>query len=40
MVNIIIDNLIFQVDDQDWDTGILEDIVAFCRDPDMDIPEG
>ena len=38
--NIIIDNLIDQVDDQGWDIGILEEIVAFRRDPDVDIPTG
>ena len=40
MVNNIIENLIDQVDDQVWDTGILEYIVSFRRDPDVDILTG
>ena len=36
-VKIIIDNLIGKIDDQGWDTRILEEIVAFCCDPDVDI---
>ena len=39
-VIIIIENPIDHIDDQGWDTGILEDIVAFHRDPDVDILTG
>ena len=39
-VNIIIENIIDQIDDQGWDTVILEDIVAFCADKDVAIPTG
>ena len=38
--NIIIENTIDQIYDQVWDTGILEEIVAFHRDPDVAIPTG
>ena len=37
-VNIIIENFIDHIDDQIWDTGILEEIVAFCREPNVDMP--
>ena len=37
--NIIIYNLIDQADDQGWDTVILEEIVAFRRNPDVAIPK-
>ena len=40
MVNIIIENIIGQVDDQGWDTGILEEMVSFRHDPDVAIPTG
>ena len=36
-VNIIIDNLNEKVDGKGWDTIILENIVAFCLDLDVDI---
>ena len=39
-VTIIIDNLIDQIDDQRWDSGIIEEIVAFRRDPGVAIPTG
>ena len=39
-VNIIIEKLIGQVDDQGCDTGILKEIAAFRRDPDVAIPTG
>ena len=32
-VKIIIDNLIGKIDDQGWDTRILEEIVPFRHDP-------
>ena len=40
VVNIIIENLIDQIDDQVWDSGVLEEIVSFFRDPDVAIPTG
>ena len=39
-VNIIIENTIDQIDDQGWDTVILEDIVAFRSDPYVAISIG
>ena len=39
-VNIIIENIIEQIDDQGWNTGILEQIVALLSDPDVDIRTG
>ena len=39
-VNIIIDNIIYQVDDQVLDAGSLDDIIAFRRDPDVAIFTG
>ena len=39
-VNIIIENLIDYVDDQGWDTGILEEMAAFRHHPDVAIPIG
>ena len=39
-VKVIIENIIEQVDDQVWDNGILEEIVAFRCDPDVDITTG
>ena len=39
-INIIIENIIDHIDDLGWDTGILEDIVAFCSDPDVAILTG
>ena len=37
-LTIIIENLIDQVDEQGWDTKILEEIVAFRHDSDVAIP--
>ena len=39
-VIIIIENIIDQIDDQGWDTRILEDMVAFRIDPDVSISTG
>ena len=39
-VNIIIENIIYHIDDQGRDTGILEEILDFCGDPDVDNPTG
>ena len=39
-VNILIDNLIDHIDNQGWDTVILEDIVDFRHDPDVAITTG
>ena len=36
--NIIIENLIDHFDGQVWDTGILEEMVAVCSDPNVAIP--
>ena len=37
-VYIIIENLIEQIDEQGWFTGILEEMVSFCCDADVYIP--
>ena len=39
-MNIFIDNLIDHIDNQGWDTVILEDIVDFRHDPDVAITTG
>ena len=39
-VNITLENIIDQVDDQGWDTGIIEYILSFWRDPDVPITTG
>ena len=40
VVNVIIENLVYHIDYQGWDTRILEEIVSFCSDPDVAIPVG
>ena len=34
-VNVIAENLMSQVDDDGWDTGILKEVVSFRRDPEI-----
>ena len=40
MVNIIIENIIFQVDDRGWYTRILEEMLSFRCDPGVVVPKG
>ena len=40
MVNTIVDNFIEQVDKDEWDTGLVEDFIASCSNPNMEITKG